>query len=73
MFHFGVMLGWGAPLPNGEESHVKAKLGKGIHNNPYFPCHRIPMALLSPHGSSLFTREAALLWVGMCPSDDTSF
>ena len=40
----------GSPFPNAEESHVKAKLGEGIHNSPYFPCHLVPTALLSPHG-----------------------
>ena len=55
------------PLPNGEESHVKAKLREGIHSSPYFPRHPVPTALLSPQGSSLFTPEPALLWVGLRP------
>ena len=58
-------------LPNEKESHLKAKLGggggEGIHNSPYFPRHLVPTALLSPHGSSLFTPKAALLRVGLCP------
>ena len=40
---------------------------EGMHNSPYFPCHLVPTALLSHHGSSLFTPEAALLQVGLCP------
>ena len=40
----------GSPFPSAEESHVKAKLGEGIHNSPYFPCHLVPRALFSPHG-----------------------
>ena len=47
ILHIGVLLGWGLPSPVGK-SHVKAKLGEGIHNSPYFPCHLVPTALLSP-------------------------
>ena len=72
ILHIGVLLGWGLPSPVGK-SHVKAKLGEGIHNSPYFPCHLVPTALLSHHGSSLFTPGAALLQVGLCPSDGSSF
>ena len=46
----GIMLSWWSPFPNAEESHVKAKLGEGIHNSPHFPCHLVPRALFSPHG-----------------------
>ena len=54
----------GVPFLNEEESHVKATVGEGIHNSPYF---HVPTALLSPQGSSLCTLEAALLWWGLCP------
>ena len=54
----------GSPFLNEEESHVKATVGEGIHNSPYF---HVPTALLSPQGSSLCTLEAALLWWGLCP------
>ena len=66
ILHIGVMLSWGLPSPVGK-SHVKAKLGEGIQNSPYFPCHLVPTAWLSPHGFFLFTPEAALLRVGLCP------
>ena len=66
ILHVGVMLGWALPSPMGK-SHVKAKLGEGLQNSPYFPCHLIPTALLSPQGSSLFTPGAALLQVGLSP------
>ena len=39
----------------------------GIHSSLYFPRYLVSMALLSPQGSSLFTPEAALLQVGLCP------
>ena len=56
-----------SPLPSGQGSHVMAKLGEGIQNSPYFPHHLVPTVLLSPHGSTLFTSEAALLQVRLCP------
>ena len=48
-------------FPNGEESHVKAKLGGDgwDSNSSYFPYHLVPAALLLRHGLSLFTPEAA--------------
>ncbi|KAM9711361.1 myeloid-associated differentiation marker-like [Dama dama] len=50
-----------------EASHVKAKMRGGDSQQSLLPCHPVPTALLSPHGSSLFTPEAALLWMGLCP------
>ena len=46
---------------------LKQNLGRRLNNSFHFPRHLIPTALLSPHGSSLFTPEAALLRVGLCP------
>ena len=57
----------GVPCPSEEESHVKAKLRGGDSEQSLLPCHLVPTALLSPHGSSLFTPEAAFLQVGLCP------
>ena len=45
----------------------RQNVGEGIQNSSYFPCHLVPMALLSPHGSSLLISEAALLRVELCP------
>ena len=38
-------------------------MGEGIQNSSCFPCHLVPKALLSPHGSSRLISEAALLRV----------
>ena len=62
--HLGMMLGWG-PLTQCKKVTCEGKIGEGSHNSPYFPFHPVPVALLSPHGSSLFTSEAALLRVGI--------
>ena len=64
--HLGIMLG-GGPLTQCKRVTCEGKIGEGSHNSPYFPFHPVPTALLSPHGCSLFTSEAALLRVGLCP------
>lgn len=64
--HLGIMLGWDT-LTQCKRVTCESKIGEGSHNSPYFPFHPVPTALLSPHGSSLFTSEAALLRVGLCP------
>ena len=64
--HLGMMLGWG-PLTQCKKVTCEGKIGEGSHNSPYFPFHPVPVALLSPHGSSLFTSEAALLRMELCP------
>ena len=46
---------------------LKQNLGRRLNNSSHLPCHLIPTALLLPQGSSLFTPEAALLRVGLCP------
>ena len=57
----------GVPCSSGEEPHVKAKLGEVIQNSFYFPCHLVPMALLSFHGSSLLISDPAPLGRAVSP------
>ena len=57
----------GVPCSSGEEPHVKAKLGEGIQNSFFFPCHLVPMALLSSHGSSLLISDPAPLGRAVSP------
>ena len=56
-----------SPSPVEKGHMLKQNLGRRLNNSFHFPRHLIPTALLSPHGSSLFTPEAALLRVGLCP------
>ena len=60
--HLG-MLGWSLPAPVRKSHMGRQNAGEGIQNSSCFPCHLVPMALLSPHGSSLLISEAALLRV----------
>ena len=58
------------PCLSEEESHGKATCGGGDSERFLFSlssCPHIPRALLSPHGSSLLSSEAALLQVELCP------
>ena len=57
----------GVPCSSGEEPHVKAKLGEVIQNSFYFPCHLVPMALLSFHGSSLLISDPTPLGGAVSP------
>ena len=56
-----------SPSPVEKGHMLKQNLGRRLNNSFHFPRHLIPTALLSPHGSSLFTPEAAFLWVGLFP------
>ena len=54
-------------LPQWGKVTCEGKIESRDSNSSYFLCHLVPVALLSPHGSSLFTPEASLLWVGLFP------
>ena len=56
-----------SPSPVEKGHMLKQNLGRRLNNSFHFPRHLIPTALLSPHGSSLFTPEAALLRMGLRP------
>ena len=55
------MLGEGLLSSMGKSHLLRQNGGEGIQNTSYFPRHLVPTALLSPHGSSLFTPGASLL------------
>ena len=63
----GVMLGGGLPSLMRKSHMLRLNWVEGIHNSCCFPHHLVPMALISPHGSSLFTPEAALFRVRLRP------
>ena len=63
----------GVSLPQWGKVTCEGKIESRDSNSSYFLCHLVPTALLSPQGSSLFTSEAALLRMGLCPSDGSSF
>ena len=73
-FHFGVMLGWRAPLPNREESQVKAKLREGIHSSPYFPRDLMsPRPCSHPRAPPCSPLKLPSSGWGCVPSDGSSF
>ena len=57
----------GVSLPQWGKVTCEGKIEIRGSNSSYFLCYLVPTALLSPHASSLFTPEAALLQVGLCP------
>ena len=56
----------GVSLPQWGKVTCEGKIEGRDSNSSYFLCHLVPVALLLPHGSSLFTPGAALLRVGLC-------
>ena len=57
----------GVSWPQWGKVTCEGKIESRDSNSSYFLCHLVPVALLSPHGSSLFTPGAVPLRVGLCP------